>query len=238
MNRLVLFDVDGTLVRVDGAGREAFRTALQEVYGETGDVDGFDFAGRTDPAIARGLLEPLGRADGWVDASLSRLWSVYVGCLEEELRRRRDRLVVLPGVPELLARLRSDPRFLCGLLTGNVEAGAWTKLRACGLAEAFDFGAFGSDAERRDDLPAVAMRRAAERHGRRFRPEEVVVIGDTPADIRCARAGGVRAVAVATGPYSADELNRHDPDAVLPDLTDARAVIDALQGRTPRTRVR
>lgn len=235
MSRLVLFDVDGTLVRVDGAGREAFRTALREVYGATGDVDGFDFAGRTDPAIARGLLEPLGRADGWVDEGLSRLWSVYVRCLEGELRRRRERLVVLPGVPELLTRLRSDRRFVCGLLTGNVEAGAWTKLRACGLAESFDFGAFGSDAERREELPAVAMRRAAERHGRRFRPGEVVVIGDTPADIRCARARGVRAVAVATGPYSADELSRHNPDAVLPDLTDSRAVLEVLEGRASRT---
>ncbi len=235
MSRLVLFDVDGTLVRVDGAGREAFRTALREVYGTTGDVDGFDFAGRTDPAIARGLLEPLGGADDWVDAGLSRLWSVYVGCLEEELRRRRHRLVVLPGVPELLARLRADAWFVCGLLTGNVEAGAWTKLRVCGLAKAFDFGAFGSDAERREDLPEVAMRRAAARHGRTFRPQEVVVIGDTPADIRCARAGGARAVAVATGPYSVDDLARHHPDAVLTDLTDQEVVLEALLARSSRT---
>lgn len=230
MRRLVLFDIDGTLVRVDGAGREAIRAALQDVYGVTGEIDGFDFHGRTDPAIVHGLLEPLGRGDDWVEAGLERLWEVYVERLERELERRRGRLTVLPGVPALLERLRSDPGFVCGLLTGNVEAGAWSKLRACGLAEAFAFGAFGSDSPRREALPPFALRRAEARTGVRFEPDAVVVVGDTPADIACARAAGARAVAVATGGYSATELAGRGADVVLASLEDTEAALRALRG--------
>ena len=228
MRRLLLFDVDGTLVDVAGAGRAALREALEAVYGETGDIDGFDFHGRTDPGIVRGLLRPLDRQDAWIDRSLGPLWERYLEALDRELERRDGDLKPCPGVPELLSRLQADERFLSALLTGNVEGGAWRKLRACGLADAFGFGAFGSDAERREELPAIALRRARERAGVVFRAGETWIIGDTPEDIRAARAGGVRVLAVATGRHDESDLRRHAPDALLPDLADTERVLAAL----------
>lgn len=227
---LLLFDIDGTLVHADGAGREALRLAMIEVYGESGPIDSFDFNGRTDPAIVRELLRAVGREDPWIDEGMSRLWARYVGALEIELDRRyrRRTLRIYPGVGSLLRRVSGDPRLVAGLVTGNVEAGAWAKLRASGLATAFAFGAFGSDSECRADLPPLAMRRAHECTGAAFRPDRVLVIGDTPEDIRCARASGACAVAVATGGYSEAELAAHGADTVVPALTALDPLLDAM----------
>lgn len=226
--RLLLFDVDGTLVHVDGAGREALRSALTAVYGRTGPIDTFDFRGRTDPEIVRGLLRAAGLEDDAIDRGLDALWERYFRSLDRELGARRDRLRTCPGVRAFLERLDADDRFLPALVTGNAEGGARRKLRACGLDGVFPFGAFGSDSERRSELPPLAVRRARERTGREFRSEEVWVIGDTPLDIACARASGVRAVAVATGRHGPEALAAHGPDALFPDLTDPDAVLDVL----------
>lgn len=228
MRRLLLFDVDGTLVDVDGAGRAAVRRALLEVYGETGPVDDFDFHGKTDPAIVRGLLRAGGRDDAWIDGRLDRLWARYLAALEEELAARDGRVRPCPGVPELLDRLAADGRFELALVTGNVREGAWRKLTAAGVREPFGYGAFGSDAESRDDLPPLALRRAERRTGRAFEPGEVWVVGDTPADVRCARRSGLRALAVATGRPGREELARHEPDHLLADLTETDRVLDLL----------
>lgn len=225
--RLLLFDVDGTLLRADGVGREALRGAMRRVFGETGPIDEFDFHGRTDPAIVRGLLRAAGRDEPSIERGLPRLWPLYCDALERELAARREALRVCPGVGELLERLDGSQGLLAGLLTGNVERGAWSKLRACGLDGHFGFGAFGSDSERREELPAVALERARRLSGRRWTVGEAVVIGDTPEDIRCARAAGARCLAVATGRYSPGELAAHGPAAVFPDLADAEAVVAA-----------
>lgn len=227
--RLLLFDVDNTLVHTRGAGRAAMRTALEEVYGETGDIEGFEFSGRTDPGIVRGLLRPLGRGDAWIDERLERLWIRYLEALERELADRRPDLGPCPGVPGLLARLEEDGRFVSALVTGNLEEGAWRKLHACGLDGGLPaFGAFGSDSERREELPPLALRRARRRTGIRFDPEDAWVIGDTPEDIRAARASGTRVAAVATGHHPEEELRRLDADLVLPDLRDPDALLAAL----------
>lgn len=228
MRRLLLFDVDGTLVDVDGAGRAAVRTALTEVYGETGPVDDFSFHGKTDPAIVRGLLRAAGRDDASIDEGMERLWSRYLAALEEELAARDGRIRPCPGVPALLDRLVGDDRFELALVTGNVREGAWRKLEAAGVREPFRYGAFGSDAERRDDLPPLALRRAERRTGRSFRPSEVWVVGDTPADVRCARATGVRSLAVATGRPGREELAAHGPDRLLEDLSAVDRVVELL----------
>lgn len=225
MRIALLFDVDGTLADTMGAGKAALAAAMGRVYGETGPVDGFDFHGRTDPEIVRGLLRAAGRPDAEIERGFADLWPLYLERLEAELAARAGRAVALAGVPALLDRVAADGRFACGLVTGNVEAGARLKLAAVGCAERFDFGAYGSDAEARDELPAMALARAAERHGRPFEARRAVVIGDTPADIRCARAAGTRVLAVATGRHSAAELAAHRPDAVLPDLADADGVL-------------
>lgn len=228
MNRLVLFDVDGTLVDVAGAGRVAFRRTMSEVYGEAGPIDDFPFRGKTDPAIVRGLLRAAGREDPWIDEGMERMWSRYPAILESALAARAERLVVHPGVRRLLARLRADDRFEVALVTGNVREGAWRKLEACGLREPFRFGAFGSDSERRNELPPVALRRAADRLGRAFAAGEAWIVGDTPADVRCARHSGLRSLAVATGGCGPEELARHGADHVVASLDDDERAVEVL----------
>lgn len=230
MSRLLLFDIDGTLVDTDGAGREALRRALRSVFGEAGPIDDFDFHGRTDPAIVRGLMREAGRREEEIEDRLEGLWECYLRALPEELeqRSRRGRVSAYPGVLELLESVAEDPRFILALVTGNVAAGAWHKLDAADLAHHFGFGAFGSDSARREDLPPLALRRAARQVGREFTPADAVVIGDTPEDVRCARASGIAAVTVATGRHGPEELAGHRPDHVFSDLSDTSAVLDVL----------
>lgn len=226
--RLLLFDVDGTLVDTLGAGKAALRTALTEVCGETGAIDTFDFHGMTDPAIVRGLLRGAGWSDERVDGELPRVWSRYYDELDRELAARDGRVCTFPGVDRLLDRLDGDDRFAVGLVTGNLRRGARRKLAAAGLERRFGFGAYGSDSERREDLPPIARGRATARHRRDFDLREAVVIGDTPADVRCARANGTRVVAVATGRHSVPELERQSPDAALESLADTSVVMRML----------
>jgi phosphoglycolate phosphatase len=228
--RLVLFDIDGTLLWTDGAGRRAIHRALIEVFGETGPSDHW-FDGKTDPQIVRELMRIVGRDDAHIDERMAPLFARYVGCLQEELRDPNHRAAPLPGVPELLRALSARTDVALGLLTGNLIEGARAKLTAVGIDPAlFVVGAFGSDHEERPELPAIAQRRANEALGVNVRGADVVVIGDTPADVRCGRGIGARAIGVATGRYSVDELAAHGADAVFADLTDTDAVVRAIVG--------
>lgn len=225
---LVLFDVDGTLINTRGAGRAAMITSMRAVYSETGPIDSFDFHGKTDPEIVRGLLRAAGRSDEVVEQGLACLWERYYQELESELAARNGKMFTLTGVVDLLDRLEADARFRMGLVTGNMERGARHKLAACGLADRFLFGAFGSDSERREDLPPIARDRAESALGMAFRIEDAVVVGDTPQDIRCARASGAHVLAVATGRHTTEDLAAHAPDAVLEDLADTDEVMRIL----------
>jgi phosphoglycolate phosphatase len=231
--RLVLFDIDGTLLSTDGAARRAFRRAMLDVYGATGPIDGHDFGGKTDPQIARELLRLHGLEDAAIDAGLARLWAGYLDELSRELDRPGQRSRLMPGVAELVDALeeRAAAGVVLGLLTGNIRAGAELKLRSVGLHGRFPVGAFGSDSERRDELPAVAVRRARDYSGHSFGGRDVVVIGDTPADVTCGRSLGVTAVAVATGRFPADALRDAGADVVLQDLSDTTGILDILLGR-------
>ena len=226
--RLVLFDIDGTLLWTDGAGRRAIHRALIEIFGDTGPAD-HRFDGKTDPQIVRELMHDVGHEDEHIDARMHELFDRYVVCLREELRDPEHRAMPLPGVTDLLAALTARDDVTLGLLTGNLVDGARAKLEAVGIdPDIFVVGAFGSDHENRPELPAIAQRRAREELGIDVRGSDVVVIGDTPADVECGRDIGARAIGVATGRYSTEVLAEHGAAAVFADLTDTDAVVRAI----------
>lgn len=228
MRRLVLFDIDGTLLSAGGAGKRAIHDAMMEVYGETGPIAGYRMGGRTDPQIARELLTAAGWAVEEVEARLQALWSAYVRNLRREVGTGEVR--ALAGVPALLERVEAEGgETVLGLLTGNVVEGARVKVDAAGLGfRRFRVGAYGSDHWVRAELPAVAVARAREATGLSFTGKEVVIVGDTPFDIACGEHLGVRTIATATGHHPADELAACGADHVFPDLTDVDAVWAAI----------
>jgi len=228
MKRLLLFDIDGTLVE-GGPAKDAFRVAMVETFGTAGDIAVHDFAGKTDPQIARELLHDAGLADEAIGRGFPELWRRYVGYLRERLAVRPMRL--LPGVRPLLEALRGRDDVALGLLTGNIVDGARLKLASVGLLEHFDgIGGFGSDSEERNDLPAIAMTRARRTWGAPFAPPDVVVVGDTPRDVDCGRRVGMRTFGVATGRYPAAALEAAGADHVAEDLRDTRGVVRVLTG--------
>jgi phosphoglycolate phosphatase len=228
--KLVLFDIDGTLLWTDGAGRRAVFGALFERFGAV-DPGDHRFDGKTDPQIVRELLRKTGVDDAEIDAHLDRILERYYSLLREELDGADHREHVFPGVHELLDELEARDDVVLGLLTGNIEAGAHAKLAAVGIPpQRFVVGAFGSDHHDRPELPEIARRRAERVLGHPVAGQDVVVIGDTPADVACGVGIGARAIGVATGRYSVEELKACDAAAVFPDLTDTDAVVRAILG--------
>jgi phosphoglycolate phosphatase len=226
--KLVLFDIDGTILLTDGAGRRAVNRALMEVFGTTGSAD-HRFDGKTDPQIVRELMRLEGHADEHIDDRMGRMLDRYVEFLHEELTSGVGRTRVMPGVYELLDALDARDDVLLGLLTGNLAAGARAKLSAAGIdPNRFRVGAYGSDHETRAELPRVAQERARTDLGLEIPGHDVVVIGDTPADIQCGRGIGARSIGVATGHYSVEELASHSPSAVFPDLSATADVVRVI----------
>jgi phosphoglycolate phosphatase len=230
MKRLVLFDIDGTLLTARGAPRRAFTQAMVEVYGTAGPIDSHRFDGKTDPQIARELLRAAGMADDVITAGLPALWVSYLQRLRAELSRPGHRTHVFSGVHELLGVLEAEhaATVALGLLTGNIAEGATLKLASADIRTVFRVGAFGSDCERRDGLPAVAVERARQQIGVEFRRRDIVIIGDTPSDVTCGHSLGVRAIGVATGSHSTDDLVAAGADAAFQDLASTGEVLDAI----------
>ena len=228
--RVVLFDIDGTLLWTDGAGRRAVHQAMEDVFG-TPPVDGLEFDGKTDPQIVRELMRHAGVADDTIDARLPEALDRYVILLKDELAGADHRDKVFPGIAPLLDALDGRDDVLLGLLTGNVHPGALAKLAAVGLIhDRFRVGAFGSDHASRPALPAIARTRAELLLGRAVSGGDVVIIGDTPADMSCGNGIGARAIGVATGRYSVEDLRACGPAAVFQDLTDTVGVVHAILG--------
>jgi phosphoglycolate phosphatase-like HAD superfamily hydrolase len=230
--KLVLFDIDGTILWTDGAGRRAIGQALLEEIGTTGPIERYRFDGKTDPQIVRELLSLVGHPAATADDRVAAVCRRYLELLEGELARPTQRTRVLAGVPELLGGLEeheAEGRALVGLLTGNLEGGAALKLKSAGLdPRRFAVGAYGSDSPQRPELPAIAARRAAERTGRETPGRDVVIIGDTPDDVVCGQPIGARVVAVATGFYDVAALRAAGAARVFADLRDTAAVLDAI----------
>lgn len=224
--RLVLFDVDGTLLSASGAGSRALSKALQLHYGVRDGLRNLRLDGKTDPLIVREALQRSGRSCGFDGQLPASFIAVYARLLSEELNRCAD-FAVLPGVLELIRRLRADPRFAIGLATGNVEAGAWLKVEKAGLRSHFSFGGFGSDAEDRTQVILKAIARGRAVNGMR-KPQRIVVVGDTPRDVEHARRAGAESLAVATGSFTLDELRACGPALAVPSLHPAHPIVDFL----------
>ncbi len=226
--KLILFDIDGTMLWTDGAGRRAMEGALTLVFGSPGAAT-YRYDGKTDKQIVRELMREEGHDDGGIDARLSEVLDEYLVRLDRELTRDEPQAHRYDGVLELLDALEARSDRILGLLTGNLMEGARTKLSAVGIdPDRFRVGAFGSDHESRPELPAIAMRRSHESLGVLLDGDRVIIIGDTPADIHCGRGVGARAIGVATGHYSVDDLAEHGPAAVFADLRDTAAVMQAI----------
>ena len=217
--KLVLFDIDGTLVHSGGQAKPLFAEAMVEVFGTAGAIDDYDFSGKTDGRIVVDLLVGAGIGEVEATARLPEVRERYLA----RMQARFDHAVVriLPGVVDLLERLARRSDVVLGLLTGNWRGGAAVKLGGVGLFEYFPFGGFGDDALDRRELPPVALERARAHSGRVFAPAETVIVGDSLLDVDCARANGIPSLAVATGWTSAAALASAGADWVLDDLTAA-----------------
>lgn len=222
--RLLLWDIDGTLLRTGGAGQRAIVRATAEQFGEDGNLEGVEIAGRTDIGIAQQILRKYGATIN--DDSVASFLDQYLRFLAEELPLREGR--ILPGVLELLQRSAQQPDTTLGLLTGNLERGAKLKLEHYQLWHFFAFGAFSDDHHDRNALGAFAVSRALAGTGIKFGGAQVDVIGDTGHDIACGKAIGARTVAVATGSWSREELAEHEPDFLFDDLSNVDEVIKTL----------
>jgi phosphoglycolate phosphatase-like HAD superfamily hydrolase len=226
--RIVLFDIDGTLLRSGGIGRLAMERALKGVFGSPGSSE-YRYDGKTDRQIVRDLMRLEGFSDDEIDVQMDELLAAYLSALEQELASGQRSVLLLDGVAELLDELDKEERVVLGLLTGNIHQGARAKLTAAGIDPArFRVAAFGSDHEFRPELPAVAQRRASELLGADIQGNRVIIIGDTPADIQCGEAIGARAIGVATGRFTVEQLSAYNPYAVFESLADTSAVLSSI----------
>lgn len=227
LKRLVLLDIDGTLLVTGGAGRAALKAALERVYGEAGDVDHYDMGGRTILEIIRDLL-----ADSSLDGEEIRVrFPLFTAAWARELRRiiNEYNVRICPGAPELVHELASNNEVVLGILTANIEETAQIKLVAAGFStRQFVVGAFGDAAEQRSDLVSIAIAQAQAATGVRFEPKQVVVIGDSVLDVHTAKLAGARSIAVASGDHDRVRLEAAGADYVFDDLSNTKKVLRAI----------
>ncbi len=226
VDRLVLFDIDGTLIHTARAGVRSMNAAFREIHGHDDPLANVNFAGRTDRAIVADAFANMGLA--FTEEAHDVIRDAYLARLAAELSRPVDGATLLPGVDGAIASFERQGRAGVGLLTGNYERGAAIKLGYFGLWPRFSFGAFGDRHTNRRDLVPVAIESAERELGARIPASRVIVIGDTPFDVDCAKAHGAISVAVATGPFSREALAEHHPDVLLDTLEDVDALMGAL----------
>jgi phosphoglycolate phosphatase-like HAD superfamily hydrolase len=223
--RLLLFDIDGTLIHSAGAGVHSLRHTLAERFQIQDDLANIEIAGMTDSGIVMNILNK--HRIPTTNENIAAFLDTYVHFLSLELPRRVGQL--LPGVLELLEKLKARPHLVLALLTGNVSRGAQLKLEHYGVWHFFEFGAFADDHHDRNQLGPFAQARAREKHGYEFQANQIDVIGDTPRDIACGKAFGARTVAIATGTWPREELAAHNPDFLFDDLSNVDEVMRTLE---------
>lgn len=222
--KLILWDIDGTLITAARAGERALIRALKTEFAIEGPLGQVELAGRTDRHIAEQIFALHGLEPS--HENLHRFFEIYVRYLGEEMSK--GPATTLPGVTEVLEYLASCDGIAQGLLTGNIIKGAQIKLEHFDVWHYFPYGAFADDSAIRNELGPHAIRRATDFHGFGFTGSDVVVVGDTPYDIECGRAIGAATVAVATGLYPANTLLEHHPDLILPDFSKPRRFYEFL----------
>jgi phosphoglycolate phosphatase-like HAD superfamily hydrolase len=226
--RLVLFDIDGTLISDGGAARTAFADAIDAVFGYGEDLSRYDFSGRTDPQIAFMILRDAGLSDETINFRLDALWSHYLDGLARNATA--GRVQPLTGIQALLDALLPRQDVMLALLTGNLERGARLKLEGPDLNRYFPFGAFGSDSAKREELPPIAVARASERNGHRFEGADVVILGDSIYDVRCGVPHSATTIAIASGKTPAETLRAENPTHLFDSAEDLGALMDAILG--------
>ncbi len=224
MHKLVLFDIDGTLITAGGAGTRALNRAFQTLFGIEEGFRTISMAGKTDPQIMReGLkMHRLDHLDGNVDKMIEK----YLYYLKEEIENPMRH--IMPGIKESLD-LFEKRGMMIGLLTGNLEKGAKIKLKPFGIYDYFNSGAFGSDHEDRDELLPIAIEKY-KKQGLEYSPQDCYVIGDTPRDVQCAKVHGAHCIAVATGPYAMNDLQHTGADIVIKSLEDVEGCYRFIAG--------
>jgi phosphoglycolate phosphatase len=224
--KLLLFDIDGTLIRTAGAGKKAMERSFEKVYGTQDGLQGIQLMGRTDPSI---LNEALNNHNlRWEKKEVEQFKKYYFQFLKEEIELPRTGKRICVGVPSLLESLGYRSEFILALLTGNWRYSAFLKLRYFGIAKYFTIGAFADDSHKREDLVPLVLKRFKKDRGINIPNKNVYVIGDTPLDIQCAKPYGVRTIAVATGFHGVKELEKEEPDYVFQNFEHTDEVINIL----------
>jgi phosphoglycolate phosphatase len=232
--RILLWDIDGTLIRSVRAGAFKDYTVpmLEEVFGTAGRLPQMKVSGMTDLQIVGEALKHEGFTHEDIRERIGHLRQSYMEAMRKATGNGDQFFEVLPGVRELLKAVNDHPRYLSALVTGNIEPAAYFKMELVALAEFFPLpGAFGDESHDRRDLPALAADRIRKHLQLHLRPEQFIVIGDTPNDIECAQHFGARSLAVGTGRFYTDEaLLACNPDAFASDLSDPNQIMETLAG--------
>ena len=225
--KLLLFDIDGTLVVTDRAGFDAMTDAFEEVFSIKNAFSDISMMGKTDSSILQlAFIKHNVQAD---TKKLQKFSLCYQKHLEEKLQEPHRCARIMPGIEELLEKLHSMKEFVLGLLTGNTKTGARLKLEKFSLWHYFRIGAYGDDHSDRNQLVPIAQKRAREELQQSFSCEEIYVIGDTPRDIKCAKAGKAYSIAVATGGHCLEDLQKYKPDHCLSDLSNTNQILKIFQ---------
>jgi phosphoglycolate phosphatase-like HAD superfamily hydrolase len=224
--KLILFDIDGTLLRVSGISRQSLIDALREVFGTEGSAETHDFAGKLDSVIIKEVMRSAGLSDKEIEQGFEDAKRLYIRNFKQHAQR--EHIEVMTGIYELVEKLANEPNAILGLLTGNFEESGRHKLALPHLNHYFAFGAFADDADTRNDLPAIAVQRAFEHTGIHFTGKDVVIIGDTEHDVNCAKVLNSKCIAVATGHYTVSQLQAFNPDYVFENFANVEAAVEAI----------